>query len=102
MEQQERDPKVIAEFKRRRKRQIASFVAFLVVVVVWVLIDGLNLGTTGTRWGLPRAMVLFGFTGIGVAYGVMLFKNWRCPRCNRFLKGGFNPNFCPNCGVPFA
>jgi hypothetical protein len=33
-----------------------------------------------------------------VGTGVMLWR-WRCPKCNKYLGGAYNPKFCPACGV---
>jgi rubrerythrin len=36
-----------------------------------------------------------------VVAGALIFSfvNWRCPACTRYLGRGWNPKFCPKCGV---
>lgn len=81
----ESKPEIIAEFNRRRIRQVIA-----VLPVVAIMIPTLSTENTVLGW-------IFGV--ILVIYIAFTFKNWRCPSCNGWLGKGISPNYCRNCGV---
>jgi len=97
MSQKERNPQVVAEFQRRRARQLAVIapVVLAILALLWAE-DHPHV----TIAGLP-ATVLIG-VAVAVIAGFLWFsvRNWRCPACDRYLGKAFNPRFCAHCGVP--
>ena len=95
MEQKERDPRIISEFKKRKKRQIVVMVLVMPVILSLWIAGGILVVYYGTiaflLCQLP-AFVLFAILGI---YSLL---NWQCPACSEFLGRG-SPRFCRNCGV---
>ena len=91
--QQERDPKIIEEFNRRRKRQLILAVG-LIGGLMWLtaVIERSAQISNKTQGAVVVAIVLG-----AVAYS---FKNWRCPACNKYLGKSVFLAFCPLCGVP--
>ena len=86
----------ITEFATKKKRQLAATIPFVAVVLgAFVFSDpetGILFGISPLIW-IPAALLLV--AGM-VAFA---FTNWRCPACNKYLGKGFNPAFCPKCGV---
>ncbi len=90
------DEEILAEFKRRQKKQWMTLPFAMLAMILLVSVDeqsGLGLG------GLP-AMPL-SIAAIVLILGVMAFslKNWRCPTCNAYLGRGMAPRYCRKCGV---
>ena len=93
---QERDPRVVEEFKRRRKAQ-------------WLMTGPLILSILGLFWfqehprQLPSWLTGSGLAGTMVAVVIcaVIFslQNWRCPACHRYLGKVINPKFCSGCGA---
>lgn len=94
---QERNPKVVEQFKRRRKAQ-------------WLMTGLLLLMVGGLLWfqehshHLPSQLAGSGMAGVMVVVVICAvtfsFQNWRCPACNRYLGKVMNPQFCSGCGAP--
>lgn len=95
---QERDPRIVEEFKRRQKLQlVVSLPAVVVVFAVLIMSDrgGSIAGVSCKSLAIPAFAVLI---------GVLIFslQNWRCPACNGYLGKGFAPRFCSKCGAPLS
>ncbi|MGH7470954.1 MAG: hypothetical protein ACRENP_23650 [Longimicrobiales bacterium] len=90
-----KDPTVIAEFKRRRARQLlASGLAIIVIVPMFFGGPGRDgVGGMSESTFLTLAMVLLAGAAI---YSLI---NWRCPACTRYLGRSINPAFCAKCGA---
>jgi membrane protein YdbS with pleckstrin-like domain len=91
------DPaRIKAEYKARRTRQWLTQMAFLLVLVAFV-----GLGSVD-RASLPQP-VIWGLVAVAVvvllAAGVYMFRNWRCPACDRFFRGELDVKQCPGCGA---
>jgi hypothetical protein len=90
-----KDPTVIAEFKRRRNRQLlASGLALLVVVpmMIW--------GSASTAWaGASESTIVSLAVTVVAASALYSLFNWRCPACTRYLGRSINPAFCSKCGA---
>ncbi len=93
-EQQRRE--FIQEFGRRRKRQLTVTLPVMVVVVL----ASLDLEGEAHYFHFLSLEMLTGLT-ILLVLGILLFslKNWRCPACNKYLGKGWNPRYCPHCGI---
>jgi hypothetical protein len=91
----ERNPKILAEFRQRRSRQLTASVAAILVILFAAMRGDRGLGVLG----LPEAVV--GGLLAAVILGIVAFSlfNWRCPGCNRYLGKSINPKFCPSCGA---
>ena len=83
-------------FARRRRHQLVVGLPVMIVIVAAILGDEPGAGSV---YGLP--VVLWApVLAIVVATALIFsFVNWRCPACNRYLGRGWNPKFCPKCGV---
>ncbi len=88
------DPQVALAFKKRRLLQLAvlrPLAALLALLFLGIAV----LGEGGLLWmvclGLPTLI-------LAVAALVLRLVNWRCPACNKLLKG-LNPTHCSKCGV---
>ena len=94
---EEPDDVVIRElFARRRKRQ--RIAAAIAVVAIFGAFFGAEL--TNDPDERPYQTPL-GIAGIAVVVAVILFsfRNWRCPRCNRYLGKRMSTRFCASCGA---
>lgn len=93
LEEQER---IIAEFARRRRRQLIATVPTLAVIFLLLIMKREPrpqiLGIPADTW------VLFALAGVAVAVVFSLW-NWRCPGCKKYLGKATNPSFCAKCGV---
>jgi hypothetical protein len=91
------DMNIIAEFRRRRRRQLLVLIPALVMLFMYLWAN--ERGTPHVV-GIPRDM----FEGVALLSlaPLLLFtvSNWRCPSCNEYVRG-FNPRQCPKCGVFF-
>jgi hypothetical protein len=71
MESNRSNAEIIAEFKKKRTRQIMAV-----------------------------GPIILAFIGIlSVSVLVFSFLNWRCPSCNKYLGKAINPKFCSKCGT---
>lgn len=88
--------RIVAEFRKRRNRQLAVSIPFLVIFVssLWLRDhpDRLPVEFSGTTF----LVIFLGAIGAILAFSL---ANWRCPACNRYLGKGFSPRFCPKCGA---
>jgi hypothetical protein len=86
---------IIAEFKKRRTRQIMAVGPIFLGFIALLSVEGNSVGV----FGLPPNIVL------GIAFAliisVLIFSlfNWRCPACQKYLGKAINPKFCVKCGV---
>lgn len=96
-EKGEANPEVIAEFGKRRMRQLIAIIPVVMAIVPLLLLE--DAGPEGV-FGIPA--VVIAPISIGVVIGILIFSviNWRCPACRRYLGRGMSPRFCPKCGVP--
>ncbi len=82
---------IVAEYRRRRRRQILAIGPVLVIMFVYMWA---NQRGTADVVGIPRDM----FEGIALLAlpPLLLFtvSNWRCPSCHEYIRG-FNPRECP-------
>ena len=88
--------RIQSEFSSRRRRQLLATLLMLPVVAVIGTADearGTALGGVPLAAALPVGVVMF-LALIGFS-----IRNWRCPACDRYLGRGFNPSYCPRCGV---
>jgi len=90
--QRERDPKVVEEFRRRRKRQLwlAAFLIAGLISLTWLM----------ERQGQSekaRGAIVITIVLAALAYS---WRNWRCPACNGYLGKSAFLSFCPRCGIP--
>lgn len=83
-------------FARRRRHQLVVAVPVMVVIVAAIL--GHEPGA-GSVYGLPVALWAPLLVVVVAVALIVSFVNWRCPACNRYLGRGWNPKFCPKCGV---
>jgi hypothetical protein len=90
------DPQVALAFKKRRRLQLA------VLRPLGVLLAVLWLGVAVTQEaGLLVIVVLVPpLLVLTIVALVVRMINWRCPACNKLLKG-LNPTHCSKCGVGF-
>ena len=95
MESNESKYEIIADFQKKRTRQILALAPVVFALIGLISVEGKPSGL----FGLSPGMIL----GISFALitGVLIFSllNWRCPSCNRYLGKAFNPKFCSKCGV---
>lgn len=86
----ESKPEIIAEFNRRRIRQVIA-----VIPVVSIMFPALTTADSDS----PNQILLWIFYVVGILFIAFTIKNWRCPSCNGWLGRGIGPNFCRKCGV---
>jgi hypothetical protein len=96
MRPEDPDEKVVAEFRRRERRQLLAIIPLLLAIVLTKVAHD---HTGGTVLGVP-AWILYLVATAFVA-GAVLFAllNWRCPACNRYLGRGAPRGHCPRCGA---
>jgi len=87
--------RIMAEFARRRKRQLCVSIPLAAMVIGFILIgDNSDILSSEFR---PAAVI--GLFIAVLAVLIFSFRNWRCPGCNAYLHKNMNPRFCPRCGV---
>ena len=94
----QRDPKIVEEFRRRRGRQVAVAAAVFAAfgLLIWAeRVQPHPLGLTPRSGQIGVLMVVIGAP-------LFSFKNWRCPKCSRYLGKTWMLRFCPGCGVPLS
>lgn len=96
--QRHADDEVRATFRVRRRRQIVllllglPFIVFLGGFKMLIgRVDGLVIGLSG--------LLTLGYVSFAVVYSL---RNWRCPRCNRWLGNQISPRARGGCGVGFG
>jgi hypothetical protein len=92
----EKDPGVIAEFKRKRKLQIYLSVPLVVIFIMFLIV----INKPDAISGLSAESVVILMAVVGLIGTVITFKTWRCPACNTYLGRGMNPKICSKCGKP--
>jgi hypothetical protein len=90
------DPKIVAEFKKRKLRQLLAAIPAIAAIVPLVMAE--NAGPDGV-WGVP--IKVLAPVCIVVVLAVLGFSlvNWRCPACKGYLGKKMSPRFCSRCGV---
>lgn len=96
METGERDTRVIAEFKRRRARQLMMVVPFLGALIPLFMLE--DAGPDGL-FGIPPVVVGSACGAVVIAGFIFSLINWRCPACGCYLGKAISPRFCQKCGV---
>lgn len=87
---------VIAEFKRRRVRQLIATIPMVLAVFLAISLE--HAGPAGL-YGIP-VPVIGGLAGVLLVAGIVFtLVNWRCPACRGYLGKGMNPRFCQKCGA---
>ena len=95
MESSKSNDEIIADFQKKRMRQILALVPVVLAFIGLISVEG----KSGGLFGLSPTLTM------GISFmliiGVLIFSllNWRCPSCNRYLGKAFNPKFCSKCGV---
>jgi len=89
MTDKERLEQVARSFKRRLILQYAIGLTGLGVVLCVAVTRVSICGISGPSLALLALIPVV----------VLTLLNWRCPSCNKLLKIGSNPGFCPTCGV---
>lgn len=87
---------IVAEFKRRQKRQLIATIPLLIAMPIVVV----GTQTQGpTVFGMPS--ILAAKIGVVLFVGSIGYtlKNWRCPKCSRYLGRAIAPASCPSCGA---
>jgi Zn finger protein HypA/HybF involved in hydrogenase expression len=93
---QARDPKVVEEFGKRRKRQL-WLVVLLLSGLVWLgwVMERSELGRRLSEQEQGTIMIAIVLSAVAFSW-----RNWRCPACNKYLGKSLWLAFCPACGVP--
>ena len=98
MNTQERDPRIIAEFKQRQRRQLVVTLPIIVVAfTVLMLADrgGSIGGISCSRLAVPAVALILGLL-------IFSLQNWRCPACHGYLGKAISPRFCSRCGAALS
>lgn len=84
---------VKAEFAKRQGRQQVAIAASLLLVIVFTILYArpgwLGPNSRGTIFA-AQAIVIAAFIGF-------TWHNWRCPACNRHLRGEVHRHLCSKC-----
>ena len=89
------DHRFFREFALRKKRQIAiSIPIWLVMIFTFAAADVEDAYLFGVAWfvWVPVVAVLL------IVLVVFSIRNWRCPRCAKYMGKAFNPRYCQHCG----
>jgi len=92
MQTRPRSDRVVAEFKRRRKRHVIALI--LSLLGLFALVAAKN----GVF--VPPGYLVAVVAGVVVGAAWFMLYNWRCPACRKMLGRSLNPNFCSRCGAP--
>lgn len=90
------DPNVVAEFRKRKFRQLLAAIPAIAAIVPLVMSEG--AGPEGV-WGLPIRVLLPVCCVVILAVVVFSLFNWRCPACKAYLGKRMSPRFCSHCGA---
>ncbi len=93
---QEGNPDVMAEFRKRRTRQLIAIAPFLVAISPLLFLE--NAGPDGL-FGIPAVVIAPVCLAVIVAMFIFSFLNWRCPACKGYLGKAMSPKFCQKCGA---
>ena len=85
----------IAEFKKKRTRQIMAVGPIILGFIGLLSVENNPTGIFGLA---PKTILVAAFA---VIISVLVFSllNWRCPSCNKYLGKAINPKFCSKCGT---
>jgi hypothetical protein len=95
MESNRSNAEIIAEFKKKRTRQI---MAVGPIILAFIGILSVENNPTGI-FGLAPSTILVTAFAVIISVLVFSFLNWRCPSCNKYLGKAINPKFCSKCGT---
>jgi hypothetical protein len=96
--QQQKDD-FVAAYAATKRKQIIATVLVTPLMILFTLYAGEANPKSGIAFGISAVIALPILGAAIVSYLFFTFRNWRCPACNRYLGKGFNPSFCPKCGV---
>ena len=94
MEQRHPDSGVLAEFKKRKTRQLIA--AIPAVLMILLLVGAQETGWIGLA-GIPATVLQPVAVAIILAVVAFSLLNWRCPSCKAYLGKRINPRFCAKC-----
>ena len=95
MESNRSNAEIIAEFKKKRTRQI---MAVGPIILAFIGLLSVESNPTGIFGFAPNTILVAAFAVI-ISVLVFSFLNWRCPSCNKYLGKAINPKFCSKCGT---
>jgi hypothetical protein len=95
MESNRSNAEIIAEFKKKRTRQI---MAVGPIILAFIGLLSVENNPTGI-FGLAPSTILVTAFAVIISVLVFSFLNWRCPSCNKYLGKAINPKFCSKCGT---
>ena len=97
MESSQQAPsKIIADFKKRKTRQLIAIVPFILASIPLLMLED----TGAERWaGIPTSFVATICIVVMVAIFAFWLSNWRCPLCHSYLGRAMSPKFCQKCGA---
>ena len=95
MESNRSNAEIIAEFKKKRTRQI---MAVGPIILAFIGLLSVENNPTGI-FGLAPSTILVAAFAVIISALVFSFLNWRCPSCNKYLGKAINPKFCSKCGT---
>jgi hypothetical protein len=95
MELNRSNAEIIAEFKKKRTRQIMAVGPIILAFIALLSVENNPTGIFGLA---PNTILVAAFA---VIISVLVFSllNWRCPSCNKYLGKAINPKFCSKCGT---
>jgi hypothetical protein len=96
METKGKDPQVVAEFRRRRTRQLIAVVPFVAALIPLFMLE--DAGPEGL-FGIPAVVVGSVCGAVVIAGFIFSLMNWRCPACRCYLGKAISPRFCQKCGA---
>jgi hypothetical protein len=94
---EEKDPLIIAEFKRRRNLQLIVCVTMIAAIIPVLMAK--DMGTSQFPAWLPTQLVLPVCFFVFIAGVIFSLINWRCPVCKGYLGKSFAPRYCQQCGA---
>ena len=95
MEVSRSNAEIIAEFKKKRTRQI---MAVGPIILAFIGLLSVENNPTGI-FGLAPSTIMVAAFAVIISVLVFSFLNWRCPSCNKYVGKAINPKFCSKCGV---
>ena len=98
MESNSSNVEIIAEFKKKRTRQI---MAVGPIILAFIALLSVENNPTGI-FGLAPSTILVGAFAVIISVLIFSLVNWRCPSCNKYLGKAINPKFCVKCGVELS
>lgn len=99
VEDAQRRQQILADFKRRRTRELLMVVVFLAAgyVAYSAYQDPYSFRVAGLR-GVPLLLAALAVIAAGLVHHVV---NWRCPVCGRPFLTGVTVKFCKHCATVF-